>query len=160
VDINATLFGQIITFAVFIWFTVKFVWPPVIKALEERRAKIADGLAAAERGHHELEVAMRKAKEIIKEAKTQSATIIEQANLRAHHIEEEAKNEALETAIRMKKVAEGEIEQQAQEVRMALKDQVATLAVTGAERLLKRNIDKAANEDLLSSLVKQIESTS
>ena len=155
-DINATLFGQMITFAIFIWFTMKFIWPPVMKVLAERRQKIADGLAAAERGHSELEVAQVKAREIINEAKAQSASIIEQANVRSHHIEEQAKAKAIEIADRMKEMAESEIEQQMQEQRFALQDQVANLAVAGAEKLIKRNIDRDANQELLNNLVKNL----
>lgn len=156
-DINATLFGQMITFAIFIWFTMKFVWPPVMKVLAERRQKIADGLAAAERGHNELELAQVKAREIINEAKAQSASIVEQANVRAHHIEEQTKSKALETTDRMKKIAEAEIAQQMTEQKALLQDQIANLAVAGAEKLIKRNIDKAANTELLKNLVNSIE---
>ena len=156
-DINATLFGQMITFAIFIWFTMKFVWPPVMKVLAERRQKIADGLAAAERGHNELELAQVKAREIINEAKAQSASIVEQANVRAHHIEEQAKAKALEKTDRMKKLAEVEIAQQLSEQKAVLQDQIANLAVAGAEKLIKRNIDRAANTELLKNLVNSIE---
>lgn len=155
-DINATLFGQMITFALFIWFTMKFVWPPVMKVLAERRKKIADGLAAAERGHNELEVAQVKAREIINEAKAQSASIIEQANVRSHHIEEQAKTKAIEIADRMKHLAEQEIAQKMHEERVLLQDQVANLAVAGAEKLIKRSIDRTANQELLDNLVQHL----
>ncbi|MDF2690331.1 MAG: synthase subunit [Gammaproteobacteria bacterium] len=155
-DINATLIGQMITFAIFIIFTMKFVWPPLMKILEERRKKIADGLAAAERGQHDLEVAHFKAKEIIREAKAQASVIIEQANQRAHHIEEQAKLEARHVADRIKQTAELEIEHEKMKVLGVLRSQVADVAVKGAEKLIKRNIDKAANQDLLSALAGEI----
>ncbi|MDF2939753.1 MAG: synthase subunit [Gammaproteobacteria bacterium] len=155
-DINATLIGQMITFAIFIVFTMKFVWPPLMKVLEERRKKIADGLAAAERGQHDLEVAHFKAKEIIREAKAQASVIIEQANQRAHHMEEQAKLDALHAAERIKQTAKLEIEHEKMKVLDTVRQQVADVAVRGAEKLLKRNIDKAANEELLKSLASEI----
>lgn len=155
-DINATLIGQMITFAIFIVFTMKFVWPPLMKVLEERRKKIADGLAAAERGLHDLEVAQFKAKEIIHEAKAQASVIIEQAHQRAHHIEEQAKEEARHAAERIKQSAALEIEHERLKVLETVRGQVADVAVAGAEKLIKRSIDKAANQELLSSLASEI----
>ncbi|MDO8953752.1 MAG: F0F1 ATP synthase subunit B [Gammaproteobacteria bacterium] len=155
-DINATLIGQMITFAIFILFTMKFVWPPLMKVLDERRKKIADGLAAAERGQHDLEVAHFKAKEIIREAKAQASVIIEQANQRAHHIEEQAKEEARHAAERIKQAAVIEIEHDRMKVLANVRHQVADVAIAGAEKLIRRNIDKAANEDLLSALASEI----
>ena len=155
-DINATLIGQMITFAIFIIFTMKFIWPPLMKALEARRKKIADGLAAAERGQHDFQVARHKAKEIVYEAKAQAAVIVEQANQRAHKIDEAAREEARQHSDRMKQAATAEIEQQRLEAQQALREQVADLVVQGTERLLKKNIDKAANEALLKDLVKEM----
>ena len=155
-DINATLIGQMITFAIFIIFTMKFIWPPLMKALEARRKKIADGLAAAERGQHDLQVARHKAKEIVHEAKAQAAVIVEQANQRAHKIDEAAREEARQHSARMKQAATAEIEQQRLEAQQALREQVADLVIQGTERLLKKNIDKAANEALLKDLVKEM----
>ncbi|MDF2529503.1 MAG: synthase subunit [Gammaproteobacteria bacterium] len=155
-DINATLIGQMITFAIFIVFTMKFVWPPLMKVLEERRKKIADGLAAAERGQHDLEVAHFKAKEIIREAKAQASVIIEQANQRAHHIEEQAKLDARHIADKIKQTATAEIEHEKIKMLDTLRNQVAEVAVAGAEKLIKRNIDKAANQDILAALASEI----
>ena len=101
-DINVTLIGQMITFLIFVALTMKFIWPPISKSLQERRQKIADGLAAAERGKHELEVAHHKAKEVIREAKAQASVIVEQANHRSHTIEEEARQEARSIIEKMK----------------------------------------------------------
>jgi len=155
-DINATLIGQMITFAIFIVFTMKFVWPPLMKVLEERRKKIADGLAAAERGQHDLEVAHFKAKEIIHEAKAQASVIIEQANQRAHHIEEQAKLDARHAAERIKQAAELEIERDRLKILESVRQQVADVAVAGAEKLIRRNIDKAANQEILASLASEM----
>jgi F-type H+-transporting ATPase subunit b len=154
--INMTLVGQMITFVIFIWFTMKYVWPPLMKLLEERRKKIADGLEAAERGVKELELAQRKAKEIVREAKSQASIIIEQANMRAHNIEEEAHVSAREITDKMKRSAENEIAQKLVEVKTELRNQVAGLAVAGAEKLIRRNIDKAANNDILEQLAEGI----
>jgi F-type H+-transporting ATPase subunit b len=155
-DINATLIGQMITFAIFIAFTMKFVWPPLMKVLEERRKKIADGLAAAERGQHDLEVAQFKAKEIIREAKAQASVIIEQANQRAHQIEEQAKEDARFAAERIKQAVELEIERDRLKMIDSVRQHVAEVAVAGAEKLIKRNIDKAANQEILSALAGEI----
>lgn len=155
-DINATLIGQMITFAIFVIFTMKVVWPPLLKALEERRRKIADGLAAAERGHHDLEVAKHKAHDIIQDAKGQAATIIEQANQRAHKIDEAAREEGRGIVERMKELAETEIAQARLEAQQALRGEVVSLALDAAEKLLGKNIDKAANQALLDDLVKEV----
>ncbi len=155
-DINATLIGQIITFILFVGFTMKFVWPPLMKALEERRQKIADGLAAAERGHHDLEVARYKAKEIVREAKAQAAVIIEQANQRAHKTDEAAREEGRNLVERMKQVADTEIEQARLVAAEALRGEVVDLALQGTEKLIAKNLDKASNEALLDQLLQEV----
>ena len=155
-NLNATLFGQMITFAIFIWFTVKYVWPPLTKALEERRKKIADGLAAAEHAAHELEMAQVKGREIIQEAKTQAASVVEQANLRAHRIDEEAKAKALETSIRMKQIADDEIKQKQQQAKEDLQKNFASLVVSATEQIIKQKMDVNTNSDLLRSLEDEI----
>jgi F-type H+-transporting ATPase subunit b len=155
-NLNLTLLGQMITFIILVWFTMRYVWPPLMKIMEERRKKIADGLAAAERGQHDLELAQYKAKEIIREAKAQASVIIEQANHRAHKIAEDAEVEARHIAERIKKMSEAEIAQQYTEARKQLRSQVAGMAVAGAEKLLQKNIDQAANQALLQALVEEI----
>ena len=154
--IDMTLVGQMITFLIFVALTMKFIWPSISKALAERRKKIADGLAAAERGQYELEVANHKAKEVIREAKAQASAIIEQANHRAHVIEEEAREHTRDVVEKMKKSASHEIEAEYRRVSEELRTKVAELAVAGAEKLLRRNIDKAANQAILDELVEEI----
>jgi F-type H+-transporting ATPase subunit b len=156
VDINATLLGQMITFAIFIWFTMKFVWPPLMKILEERRQKIADGLAAAERNQRELLETEQKIKVELDEAKHQASLIIEGANQRANHIVEEAKERARHEGERLLQLAQSDIEQQYNLAKDALVQQVSQLALAGAEKILKANIDVKNNQQLLDDLIKEI----
>lgn len=155
-DLNLTLVGQMITFIILVWVTMKYVWPPLMKVMDERRKKIAEGLAAAERGQHDLELAQYKAKEIIREAKAQASVIIEQANQRAHKIAEEAELEARHIAERIKKLAEGEVEQQISEAKSQLRKQVAGIVVASTEKLLHHNINEATNQKLLAELAEEI----
>jgi F-type H+-transporting ATPase subunit b len=156
VGLNATLFGQIFTFLVFVWFTKKFVWPPVIKAMDERRQKIADGLAAAERGLRELEKADGQVGDILKEARMQAAGIVDQANKRGTEIIEEAKASARIEGERLVAAAQAEIEREQARAREALRAEVAGIAVAGAGRILKREINAAAHAELMDELTAQI----
>ncbi|ARD24408.1 F0F1 ATP synthase subunit B [Shewanella sp. 1_MG-2023] len=155
-SINATLLGQAISFALFVWFCMKFVWPPLMNAIEERQKKIADGLADAGRAAKDLELAQAKANEQLKEAKATANEIIEQANKRKAQIVEEAKIEA--DTERAKIIAQGqaEIENERNRVKDDLRKQVATLAVTGAEKILQRSIDPEAHSDIVNKLVAEI----
>ncbi len=155
-NMNATLIGQTITFAVFVWFCMKFVWPPIMAALEERKKKIADGLAAAERGKHEQELAEQRAKEEIQKAKAEAAEIIAAAQKRANEIVDEAKETARTEGERLKAAAAAEIEQEINRAKENLRGQVVSLAVAGAGKVLKREIDEKAQDDLLKDLVAQI----
>lgn len=155
-NINATLIGQAISFAVFVWFCLKFVWPPVMAALNERKARIADGLAAAERGRHEQELAEKAAMEKIAEAKHQAAEIIATAEKRASEIVEEAKDQAREEAERLLQAANADIEQEINRAREHLRGQVVSIAVAGAGKVLAREIDAQAHDDLLKDLAAQI----
>ena len=155
-NINLTLIGQSITFAFFIWFCMKFVWPPIMKALHERRTKIADGLAAAEKGQHEQELAKQRAAEILKEAKEQAGDIIRNSEKRAAEIVDAAKNDAKAEGDRIIKAAEAEIEQNITRAREELRGQVVSLAVAGASKVLKKEIDAKANEDLIKDLAAQL----
>ncbi len=155
-NINLTLIGQSITFAVFVWFCMKFVWPPIMAALDERRKKIADALAAAERGVHEQELAEKRAAEVIHEAKQQAQEIIGQSQKRGSEIVDEAKTTARDEGERLLIAARAEIEQEVNRAREELRGQVATLAIAGAGKVLKREVDVAANEDLLKDLVSQL----
>ncbi|MGD8483409.1 MAG: F0F1 ATP synthase subunit B [Thioalkalispiraceae bacterium] len=155
-NINLTLIGQSITFAVFVWFCMKFVWPPVMAALNERKQKIADGLAAAEKGKHDEELAKERAAEVLKEAKAKAQEIISGAEKRASQIVEEAKDTARTEGDRILAAANAEIEQEVNRARESLRGEVVSLAVAGAGRVLKREIDEKANEDLLKDLVAQL----
>jgi F-type H+-transporting ATPase subunit b len=155
-NINLTLIGQSITFAFFIWFCMKFVWPPIMKALHERRTKIADGLAAAEKGQHEEELAKQRAAEILKEAKEQAGDIIRNSEKRAAEIVDAAKSDAKAEGDRIIKAAEAEIEQNITRAREELRGQVVSLAVAGASKVLKKEIDAKANEDLIKDLAAQL----
>ncbi len=155
-NINLTLIGQSITFAVFVWFCMKYVWPPIMAALEERKTKIADGLAAADKAQHEEELARKRATDIIKQAKDEAGDILAGAQKRANEIVEEAKDSAKAEAERIVTAANAEIEQEANRAREELRGQVVTLAVAGAGKVLKREIDEKANADLLKDLVSQL----
>lgn len=155
-NLNATLIGQIITFAIFIWFVMKYVWPPVVNMMEERRKKIADGLAAAEKGHRELELAHIKAQEQMLEAKAQAAKVIEQANQRASHIVEDAKDKAREEGDRLLALAQAEIEQERNVARETLLKEVSTLAVAGAEKILGDQLDQQHNSRLVDEMIGEV----
>lgn len=155
-NINATLLGQAIAFAIFVWFCMKYVWPPLMAAIEARQKLIADGLTQAERAGKNLELAQAKATDKLKEAKTQAAEIVEQANKRRAQIVEEAKAEG-ETE-RQKIITQGEAEVNAERnrAREELRQQVAALAIAGAEKIIKRSIDKEANSDIIDKLVAEL----
>jgi F-type H+-transporting ATPase subunit b len=155
-NINATLIGQAISFIFFVWFCMKFVWPPIMSALDERKKKIADGLAAAERGKHEQELAEQRAKEVIGEAKQEASNIIAQAQKRASEIVEEAKETARTEGERIVASANAEIEQEVNRAKEHLRGQVVSIAVAGAGKVLNREIDDKAHDDLLKDLVSQI----
>ena len=155
-NFNATLIGQMITFAVFVWFCMKFIWPPLLAALEERNARISEGLAAAQRGQQDLEEAEAKVKESLNEAKTQAQEIINQAQKRANEIVDEAKESARDEAEKTVAAASVEIESQISAAREQLRKEVSTIALAGAEQILKREIDAKAHADVLDELVEQI----
>lgn len=155
-NINATLIGQSITFAVFVWFCMRYIWPPIVNALETRRKRIADGLAAAERGRHEQELAAKRAAETLHNAKVKAAEIIGQAEKRAAQIIDEAKVAAKAEGDRLLAAARAEIEQEAHRAREQLRAQVAGLVVAGAEKVLRREIDAKAHAELLEAIVKEI----
>lgn len=155
-NINLTLFAQMISFAVFVWFTMKFVWPPLVNAMEERKARIADGLAAAERGVHEKELAQQAALEKLHDAKQQSAEIVARAERRAGEIVDEAKDQARVEGDRLLVAAKAEIDQEANKAREVLRSKVAKLAVMGAEKILRKEINADAHKDIVDSLAKQL----
>jgi F-type H+-transporting ATPase subunit b len=155
-NINLTLIGQTITFAVFVWFCLKFIWPPIMKALEERKTRIADGLAAAERGQHEQELAEQRAVEVIKEAKEQAKEIVAQAQKRRDEIVDEAKDDARAEGDRLIKNAQAEIEQQLNQAREQLRHDVVDLALEGAQQVLMREVDSKAHTEALQRLAGQL----
>lgn len=155
-NITATLIGQILTFAVFVWFTMRFVWTPLTRIMEDRNKRIADGLAAAERGQHEQELAEQRAKETLHEAKEKASEIINQAQKRANEMVEEAKDDARKEGERLIEAAKAEIEQETNRAREQLRQQVATLAVDGASKILEREVDQQAHSKMLDELVAQI----
>lgn len=155
-NINLTLIGQSITFFVFVWFCYAYVWPPLVTALTERKKQIADGLAAAERGQHEQELAEQKATEYLKDAKAQAADIIAQAQKRATEIVDEAKDDARSEADRITSGANAEIEQEVNRAREHLRKEVVVLAMAGAEKVLKREVDQTAHSSSLDELAAKL----
>jgi F-type H+-transporting ATPase subunit b len=156
VNINATLFAQMIVFAILIWVTMKWIWPPLMTAIEERQQKIAEGLAAADRSKKDLAQAEEKVAEVLREARTKAAEIITQAETRRAQIIDHAKEEAIEEGNRQKTAALAEIESAGNRAREELRKQVSLLAVTGAEKLLRREIDPNAHKALLDELAAEI----
>lgn len=155
-DINATLLGQAITFAILIWFTLKFVWPPLLNAIEARRKTIADGLAAGERGKHDLELAAKRSAEVLREAKQQAQDIVAQAEKHAAQLIEEAKGAAQVEGDKLIAGARSQIEDEASRARETLRAQVAALALKGAEKILRREVDAKAHADILASIEKEL----
>ncbi len=155
-NINATLLGQAISFALFVWFCMKYVWPPLMKAIEERQKKIADGLQAAERAAKDLDLAQANASDQLKEAKRTATEIIEQANKRKSQILDEAREEAQAERQKILAQAEAELEAERNRARDDLRKQVATLAVAGAEKILERTIDKDAQKDILDNITAKL----
>ena len=155
-NINLTLIGQMIAFVCFVWFCMKYVWPPILAAMQEREEKIADGLAAADRASHDLELAKEKAVERLKEAKEEAAGIVDAANKRAAQLVEEAKGAAVVEADRVKASAQAEIEQETNRAREQLRGQVAALSLAGAEKVLGAAIDREAHNELVDKLASEL----
>jgi F-type H+-transporting ATPase subunit b len=155
-NINLTLISQMIAFAVFVAFCMKYVWPPIMKALDERATKIAEGLAAAERGQQEQEIGRQKALEEMKAAKAKAADIVAQAQKRYNEVMDEAKRDAQGEADRIKAAAHAEIEQETNRAREELRERMASLAVAAAEKVLEKEVDAGAHKALLDSFAKQL----
>ncbi len=155
-NINLTIIGQAIAFAIFVIFCMKYVWPPITAALAERKKKIAEGLDAADRAERDLQLAKEKAAADMRQSKEEAAAIIEQANKRANQIIDEAKDQAREEAERVKASAQAEIEQEANRAKEALRAQVAVLAVAGAEKILEASIDEQAHAQLVEKLAAEL----
>lgn len=151
-NINATLFGQMIMFAMFTWFCMRFVWPPIVAAMEERKKRIESGLIAAERGLSEHKEAQQKAQETINQSKDQAAAIIANATKQASGMVEDAKGVASQEADRIKTQAHTEIEQESQRVRNELKDQVSDLVMQGVGAVLDKEVDAKTHQGMLTKL--------
>ncbi len=155
-NLTFSLVAEAITFAAFIWFTVKFVWPPMLRAIEARQKTIADGLAAADQGRRSLEQSTRQAEEAMRQARDRAAEIIGQAEKRAAQLVDEARTAAKEEGNREKAAAKAEISQEFSRAREQLRDHVASLAVAGAEKILRREVDAKAHAELLEQIKRQL----
>ena len=155
-NFNYTLIGQLLAFILFVWFCMKYVWPPMLQILEEREKEISDGLDAASKGKRELEEAETKKAEIMEAAKKDAAEILSQANLRANQVVEDAKEKAQEEADRIKVSAEKDVLQSMNKAREGLRSEVAILAVAGAEKLLKAEINQESNSALIDEIANEL----
>ena len=155
-DINLTLLGQTIAMIVFVWFCMKFIWPPILNAIEERQQQIADGLAAAEQGDEKLAQARAEADEIVADARKQATSILDQAHARANEIVVEGKSDGVKERERQLTAAKSEIEQEANKAREELRGQVSAIAIASAEKILNREIDDQAHEDILGKLAQEL----
>jgi F-type H+-transporting ATPase subunit b len=155
-NLNATILGQSFAFAIFVWFCLKYVWPPITAALAERQRKIADGLEAADRAQRDLSLAQNKAADDMRVAKIKSAEIIDMASKRASQIVDEAKEKAREEGQRIIAGAKAEIEMEIQRAKEDLRAQVASIAIAGAEKILESSVDQAANEELIKKLASEL----
>ncbi|MGZ8217229.1 F0F1 ATP synthase subunit B [Methylomagnum sp.] len=155
-SINATLLGQMITFALLVWFTMKYVWPPLMQAMEERKKKIADGLAAGEKGKHEMELAEKRATNVLREAKDQAADIVSRAQKQAGEHIDESKQVAKQEGDRIKTAALAEVDREIQKAKEGLRQQVAILAVDAAQQILQKEVDQDKHKDIIENLGKQL----
>lgn len=155
-SINVTLFGQAIVFAIFVWFTMKYIWPPITKAMRDRQKRISEGLAAAERGARELNEATEKAESMLKQAREQAQEVLSNAQRQANENIERSRDEARAEGERIIESAREEIDQSITHAKEELRREVGQLAVDGAERILKREIDAKAHNDIIDDLVAEI----
>ena len=155
-DINMTLLGQSIAMLVFVWFCMKFIWPPIMTAIEERQAEIADGLAAAERGQQSLDKAKAEADDVVDDARKQATSILDQAHARANEIVADGKADGVKERERQLAAATAEVEQETNRAREELRGQVSAIAVASAEKILQREIDSKAHEDILGKLAAEL----
>lgn len=155
-NINATLLGQAIVFLMFVWFCMKFIWPPIIAAIEERQKNISDGLASAERSTKDLELAQAKASNVMQEAKRNAAEVIEQANKRKAQIIDEAREDALIERNKILEQGKSELETEQNRARSELRKSVANLAIIGAEKILEREVDAKTHKDILENITAKL----
>jgi F-type H+-transporting ATPase subunit b len=151
-----TLFGQSFAMLVFVWFCMKYIWPPILNAIEERQQQIADGLAAAERGEEKLDQARAEADEIVSDARKQATSILDQAHARANEIVADGKSDGVRERDRQLTAAKTEIEQETNKAREELRGQVSAIAISSAEKILNREIDGKAHEDILGKLAQEL----
>jgi F-type H+-transporting ATPase subunit b len=156
VDINLTLIGQTIAMIVFVWFCMKFIWPPILSALEERQQQIEEGLAAADKSQEKLVEAQSRADEIVAEARQQATGILDQAHARANEIVADGKDAGVKERERQLSAAKAEIEQEANKAREELRGQVSAIAISSAEKILNREIDGKAHDDILGKLAQEL----
>jgi F-type H+-transporting ATPase subunit b len=156
VNVTATLIGQVIVFGILVWFVKRVLWGPMLNMMQERKKQIADGLAAAERGQQEKEEAEEHAKKRLDEVKQQASEIVNQAQRRAGEIVEEAKSDARDEGERIKASAQSDIEQEINRARESLRQQVGSIAIAGAEQVLKKEIDPKVHSSVLDDLAAQI----
>ena len=155
-DINMTLLGQSVAMLIFVWFCMKFIWPPIMNAIEERQMQIADGLAAAERGQQSLDKAQVEAEDVVEDARKQATAILDQAHARANEIVSEGKADGTKERERQVAAAHAEVEQETNRAREELRGQVSAIAVASAEKILQREIDSKAHADILSKLAAEL----
>jgi len=156
VDINLTLIGQSFAMLVFVWFCMKYIWPPILKAIEERQEQIADGLAAAEQGQDKLVRAQAEADEIVVDARKQATSILDQAHARANEIVTEGKAGGVKERDRQLAAAKADIEQESHKAREELRGEVSAIAIASAEKILQREIDGTAHKDILGKLAQEL----
>jgi len=155
-DINVTLFGEMLTFAVLVWVTMKYIWPPLLKVMEERQQKIAAGLEAAKSGQYALELAQKNIAEQIHEAKTKAATILDLANHKANNLIEEGKVKAQDECAKILAKAKLDIEQEINKTKKELQQQTAALVIAATEKILQQKIDEATQQELINQLIAEI----
>ncbi len=155
-DINLTLIGQSIAFIVFVYFCMKYIWPPIMQALEERRQSVADGIAASDKAHKDLAAASEKSEAIVEEARARALGIVDQANQRANQVMSEAKSDAVTEGKRLVEAARSEIEQESNKAKDSLRGEIASIAIAGASKLLDREVDEKTHADLLDKLVAEL----
>lgn len=155
-NLNATILGQAIAFVLFVLFCMKYVWPPLMAAIEKRQKEIADGLASAERAKKDLDIAQAEATDHLKQAKVEAQAIIEQANKRKAQVVDEVKAEAEAERNKILAQAQAEIDAERKRAREELRKQVAMLALAGAEKIIERSVDEAANSDIVDKIVAEL----
>lgn len=155
-NVNITLLGELITFAILVWVTMHYIWPPIQKAMQEREAKIADGLAAAEKSKKNLELSAKKVTEQLRAAKNDAAKIIDHANQRSGQIIEDAKTVANKEGKRLLELAKSDIATEKESAKQQLRQQVAALAVDAAEKVLRSNVDAKANQQLIDKVIAEL----